>query len=70
MYNVYIDPVTHYIIHWDYFNTAEDTVAAMNNSWGDYKRYGDIVLSSSRGKRNLGAIDVLDSLPASLFTEL
>jgi len=66
-YNAYIHPETHLILQWDYFRNASDSTASFSNLWSDYKKYGDIYLSSGRGERSLGNIKVAQEWDDTVF---
>lgn len=50
-YQVWVDKKTHLVTQWAYFEKFSDEKPAIVNPWGDYKRYGKILLSGSRGSR-------------------
>lgn len=66
-YWIYIDPASNLVVQWDYYRNADDTEPRLRNPWGDYKQYGDILLSGDRGERDLIDIAVHKKLPQSLF---
>ncbi len=68
-YKAYVDPVSHLILQWDYFRNASDSAASFKNVWKDYQLYGDIMLSSGRGERELKNIKVAQEWDDSVFKE-
>lgn len=66
-YNAYIDPETHMILQWDFYRNASDSTASFSNEWSDYKKHGDIYLSSGRGERTLGNIKVAQEWDDKVF---
>ncbi|SMG44056.1 hypothetical protein SAMN05661096_03092 [Marivirga sericea] len=68
-YNAYIDPETHLILQWDYYQNASDSAAAFKSEWTDYQEYGGIYLSSGRGERSLGDIKVAQEWDDKIFEE-
>ncbi len=70
-YLIYIDPATHFIVQWDFYNAYTDPLPEFTNIWGDYKKYGSIYLSGDRGTEGvLTDIHVWDSLPEYIFTDM
>jgi hypothetical protein len=67
-YLVYVDPATKLVNQWEYFANATDTEPRFSLPWTDYKPYGNILLSGSRGERKLTDIAVYDAVPESAFT--
>jgi|3_EtaG_2_1085321.scaffolds.fasta_scaffold48432_2 hypothetical protein len=68
-YHAYIDPVSFFILQWDFYRNASDSTASFKNEWTDYKQYGDIYLSSGRGERSLGNIKVAQEWDDKVFEE-
>lgn len=66
-YWVYVDTTTMLVNQWAYFNTKNDTTPRFVTPWNDYANYGNILLSSNRGKRGISEIEVLDSVPSATF---
>ena len=58
-YYVYVDPELKLITQWDYFASFQDSIPRFSTPWTDYKKYGNILLSSGRGgDRALSEIEV------------
>lgn len=68
-YNAYIDPKTHMILQWDYYQNASDSAASFSNEWSDYKKYDNIYLSSGRGERSLNDIKVAQEWDKTVFEQ-
>jgi plasmid maintenance system killer protein len=68
-YKAYIDPQSHMILQWDFYRNASDSVASFKNLWTDYQKYGDIMLSSGRGERELKNIKVAQKWNDTAFEE-
>jgi hypothetical protein len=75
-YWVYIDPETHLVNGWSYhLESYETDRPATAWAWGDWQRYGGILLASERSQvgsdRQLPMQDiaVYDQLPASVFED-
>lgn len=49
-YHVWVDEKSHLVTQWAYFPKFSDEKPALQNPWGDYARYGKILLSGTRGK--------------------
>jgi len=68
MYYVWVDKESKLVTQWAHFSNSTDEEPRFINPWADYKQYGNIMLSSSRGERGMEDIMVFDELPASVFT--
>lgn len=67
-YNVWVDKKSHLVTQWAYFEKSADEQPKIVNAWEDYRPYGKILLSGSRGERGMMTpIQVLDSVPAGIF---
>jgi len=67
-YRVAVDRESHLVSSWEYFPTATDKEAAFSTPWENYQRYGEILLSGNRGKKEIKDIHVFKELPESIFT--
>lgn len=67
-YLVFIDQKTHFISQWSHFQKAADEKPRFTMPWKDYKPFGKIMLSGSRGDRSLTDIAVFDILPETVFS--
>ena len=66
-YKICIDKQSHLVCQWEFFRHYEDDSSVFVRPWEEYTRYGDILLSGNRGNRHLTDIQVLDSVPESVF---
>ena len=68
-YHIYVDKKNRLVSQWDYYQSANDEAPRFQLPWEDYKLYGKIKLSGSRGQRHIEDIAVLDKMPPELFTQ-
>ena len=68
MYHVWVDKESKLVTQWAHFSNNTDEEPRFINPWADYQKYGNIMLSSSRGERGMEDIMVFDELPESVFT--
>lgn len=68
-YHVWVDKKTRLVTQWAYFEKYTDEKPEIQNPWGDYRRYGDILLSSDRGKDegSLAPISVMEKAEVGTF---
>ena len=68
-YHVWVDKKSRLVTQWAYFQKFTDEKPQFINPWTDYQRYGNIMLSGSRGKDRPGLtpIQVMDKAPAGAF---
>jgi len=67
-YHVYVDEASGLVSQWDFYPTAETEKPRFTTVWEAYKKYGNILLSGSRGPDyELESIAVYDELPRSVF---
>lgn len=57
-YHVYVDKESNLVTQWDFFGNYADEKPRFSTPWKDYKQYGEIMLSSSRGERGMSDIAV------------
>jgi hypothetical protein len=58
-YEVYVARDTHLVEQWSYYAKASDPEPTLTTPWRDWRRYGEIRLSSDRGEgKRLGDIQV------------
>lgn len=69
-YQAFVSKENHLVCQWAYFAHATDVGPTFITPWGDYKPYGDILLSGNRGERQLSDIAVLDKAPEGAFSSL
>ena len=68
MYYVWVDKESRLATQWAFYRNATDEEPGFVNPWGEYKKYGNIMLSSDRGRGKMEEIMVFDELPESVFT--
>ncbi|HRI62118.1 MAG TPA: hypothetical protein PK228_20400 [Saprospiraceae bacterium] len=67
-YHIWVDKKSHLVTQWAYFEKFTHEQPKIVNPWGDYKQYGKILVSGSRGERGvMTPIQVLDTLPVGFF---
>lgn len=67
-YLVYIDPESKLVVQWDFYRRASDDEPAMSTPWTSWRRYGEILLSDSRGGNRVHTdVGVADQLPQRVF---
>lgn len=71
-YLVFVGKETNLVEKWEFFRNAEDAEPRITNVWGNWLKYGNIMLSDYRGEREgepFGHKDiaVFDELPASVY---
>ncbi|WP_420317114.1 hypothetical protein [Ekhidna sp.] len=69
VYEVWIDTDSKLVTQWAYYPDSSALEPSFITPWADYKKYGEIMLSSSRGRNTLQSIEVLDEVPEGTFTE-
>ena len=65
-YEVLVSRDRHLVEAWRYFEKRADTQPALVTPWGDWRRYGPILLSGGRGERRLEGIAVRGEPPPEL----
>jgi hypothetical protein len=68
LYYVWVSKEDSLVKQWAYYRNANDEAPGFVLPWGDYRKYGNIVLSGDRGERDLSDIEVLDEVPEGLFS--
>ena len=68
-YQVYVDKNSHLVVQWDFFQKASDPQPRFSTPWKNWERYGNILLSDSRGERGHSEIAVYQTLPASVWQD-
>lgn len=68
-YHVYVDDSTKLVSQWAFFTKAADEKPRFTLPWGDYQRYGDLLLSGDRGEVDITDIAVINDLGAEFFNE-
>ena len=68
-YKVWVDKKSRLITQWAYYPKLSDKDPLFMLPWGDYEPYGNILLSSDRGKHELSDIMVFTGLPGEVFSD-
>jgi len=57
-YEVIVTDENRLVEEWRFYTNATDSIPRFTTPWGDYKKYGDIMLSGDRGRNSLSEIAV------------
>ena len=68
LYHLHIDKKTRLLVQSDYYMDVGDEHPRFKLPWLDYKKYGKILLSADRGKKQHTHLGVFDEFPASILT--
>ncbi|MEQ8712845.1 MAG: hypothetical protein RIC80_07495 [Cyclobacteriaceae bacterium] len=68
IYEVYVDKYSRLVTQWAYYRESGQEEPNFITPWGEYARYGEIMLSGDRGERDLTDISVLDIVPEKAFS--
>ena len=66
-YDVYVDKERLLVEEWAFYRNAEDEEPRFRNSWTNWVRHGNILLSAERGKRAHSEVGVYGTLPRTVF---
>jgi len=69
-YEIWVDKQSSLVTQWAFYRNDTVTTPNFINPWEDYEKYGNIMLSSGRGRGKLTEINVSDSVSSDLFTTL
>jgi hypothetical protein len=69
VYEVWIDTDSKLVTQWAYYPDSSALEPRFITPWEDYKTYGKILLSGSRGQYQLTDIAVMDSVPEGSFSQ-
>ncbi len=67
-YHVYVANDSSLVEQWDFYAKAADAEPRFMVPWGNWQRYGQILLSDDRGERGHSEIAVFAELPESVFS--
>ncbi len=68
-YNILINPSSHLITQWSFFEKSDSQIPNFTMPWQDYRNLGNILLSVSRGDyRVMTPMGIYKNLPDSTFT--
>ncbi len=73
-YHVFVDKETSLVSQWQYFSEASNAEPSFTRPWGNWKKYGNIMLSDFRGEGRGGDfilpnVGAYDSLPEGVFED-
>ncbi|UFH54645.1 hypothetical protein [Spirosoma sp. KNUC1025] len=68
-YKVWVDKKSRLVTQWAYYPKLIDKEPQFVLPWDDYQPYGNILLSSDRGKHELTDIMVFTGLPGEVFSD-
>jgi hypothetical protein len=68
-YLVYVGRDSSLVEQWDFFSEATDPEPRFQNPWGNWQRYGAILLSDDRGERGHTDIAVFREIPPAALTD-
>ena len=70
-YWIYVDLNTKLVSQWSFFDKYSDPQPEFSNIWGDYKDYGNILISGDRGSEGkLKDIEIWEEMEESVFEKL
>ncbi len=67
IYEIWVDTDSKLVTQWAYYPDSNAEEPRFVTPWTDYKKYGELMLSSNRGDYNLSDIQVLDEVPSDIF---
>jgi hypothetical protein len=68
-YHVFVSRDRHLVEQWSFFAKADDPEPLFTNPWGNWQRYGAILLSDSRGESAHTDLAVFESLPRAVYED-
>ncbi len=69
-YRVYVDKEDHLVKQWAHYPKASMDTPRFVTPWENYRQYGSVMLSGERGDRDISDIQVMESVPDSVFTSM
>lgn len=66
-YHIWVDYDTRLIEQWAYFKDAAQSEPSFVTPWTNYEKYGEILIASNRGDRDITDIRVLKEVPKGAF---
>lgn len=69
-YRVYVNKSDNLIKQWAYYPQASMDTPRFVTPWEGYQEYGNIMLAGNRGERDITNIQVMDTVPDALFTNM
>jgi hypothetical protein len=68
-YHVYVSQDRRLVEQWTFFDKATDPEPRFTNPWGNWRRYGSILLSDDRGDGHHSDLAVFETLPESVYRD-
>ncbi len=68
-YEIFVAKDTGLVEQWTHWTNREDPEPRFTNEWSGWQQFGDIMLSTSRGRDIDWEIQVFDDLPDSIFDD-
>jgi len=70
VYEVWVDADSKFVTQWSYYQNSSVAEPRFTLEWTDYKKFGEIMLSSGRGAYKLENIRVFDELSAEALSDV
>ena len=67
-YHVSVSQERHLVEQWSFFGNADDPEPRFTNPWGNWQRYGAILLSDNRGDSGHSDLAVFETLPSDVYS--
>ncbi len=68
VYEVFVEKEKKLVTQWAFYREPDQEEPNFITPWGEYAKYGGIMLSGDRGERDLTEIRVLSTVPENAFT--
>lgn len=68
-YEVYIDKKTHFITEFSYYQKVNDDNPKFLMPWRNWRSFGKIMLSDSRGDNGMAPLNIFTELPQNILTQ-
>lgn len=68
-YEVYVDKKTHFITEFSYYPKADDNKPKFLMPWSNWRSFGKIMLSDSRGDNGMAPLNTFSELPKNVLTQ-
>ena len=68
-YHIFVDQESSLVVRWDYFRNADDGEPQLSTPWGNWQRYGEVLLPSDFGDWRHSDVAVFETLPDRYFTD-
>ena len=68
VYEVWVDTDSKLVTQWAYYPDSSSLEPSFITPWADYKKYGEVLLASNRGKGELTNINIYEEVTENIFT--